>query len=302
MRVTSRSVAWLASAAAHSLLPLLFMSAATADEPAAPVAGAVTTASPGTALSIAADAALAGAQRIAPTTPAPAELPRIAIIIDDLGYRSAEGFRAARLPGPVAVAILPHTTYADVLAREAASFGKEIVLHVPMQALEAAEALGPGALYLGQTRAELATVLADDLAAVPLARAVSNHMGSSLTREPQRMRWIMEELRSRGSLLFIDSYTTADSVALQVASDVGLPALRRDVFLDGAEAPEAIEHEWRRLVARAHERGFALGIGHPRAATLELLERVLHDLAPEGVELVSLATLLRAERAAMEAR
>jgi polysaccharide deacetylase 2 family uncharacterized protein YibQ len=127
-------------------------------------------------------------------------------------------------------------------------------------------------------------------------------MGSSLTREPQRMRWIMEELRARDALLFIDSYTTADSVALQVARDVGVPALRRDVFLDGAVAPEAIEHEWRRLVARAHERGFALGIGHPRAATLELLERVLPDLASAGVELVSLATLLRAERAATEAR
>jgi polysaccharide deacetylase 2 family uncharacterized protein YibQ len=299
MRAIGRSGAWLASAAAQSLL---LVTAVSADEPPAPVPVALTTAAPLPALPIAAAAALAGAQRIAATPPAPAALPRIAIIIDDLGYRSTEGFRAARLPGPVAVAILPHTTYAAALAREADSLGKEIVLHVPMQAVEAAEVLGPGALEGGQTRAELARVLADDLAAVPLARAVSNHMGSSLTREREPMRWLMEELRSRGSLLFIDSYTTADSVALEVARDVGVPALRRDVFLDGAVSPEAIEHEWRRLVARAHERGFALGIGHPHAATLELLERVLPDLASTGVELVSLATLLRAERAATEAR
>jgi uncharacterized protein len=234
--------------------------------------------------------------------PLPVVPAQLAIIIDDLGYSRAEGLRATRLPGPVAVAILPHTAYAAVLAQEASSLGKEIVLHVPMAALERANAigaaaLGPGALDLGQTRAELAHVLADDLAAVPLAVAVSNHMGSSLTREPDRMRWIMEELRARGSLFFVDSYTTADSVGLAIAREVGVSALRRDVFLDGEAAPEAIEHEWQRLVARARTRGFALGIGHPRAATLDLLERELPGLAASGIELVPLTTLLRAERA-----
>jgi uncharacterized protein len=221
--------------------------------------------------------------------------PKIAIIIDDLGYRRAEGLRAARLPGPVAVAILPHTRHAAELAREADSSGKEVVLHVPMEAVPPAVVLGPGALMLTQTRAELASVLADDLAAVPLARAVSNHMGSSFTREPERMRWIMEELRSHGPLLFVDSYTTADSVGLAIAREVGVPVLRRDVFLDGTDTLEAIEHEWRRLLARAREQGFALGIGHPRAATLDLLERVLPHLAAEGVELVPLGALLHAE-------
>jgi uncharacterized protein len=231
---------------------------------------------------------------------APGAIPKIAIIIDDLGYRRAEGLRAVRLPGPVAVAILPHTRHAAELARAADSGGKEVVLHVPMEALEPAALLGPGALLLAQTRTELARVLAEDLAAVPLARAVSNHMGSSLTREPERMRWIMEELRSRGPLLFVDSYTTAESVGLAIARAAGVPALRRDVFLDAADTIEGVEHEWQRLVARAHERGFALGIGHPRAATLDLLERVLPNLAAAGVELVPLTVLLLAGRASQE--
>ncbi len=298
MRAMGRPVARLASAAALALLLVIARADELAEALAAPPVAAQ--AVPGTALPAGAAAALGIPSASFGALP-PGAGPKIAIIIDDLGYRSAEGRRAVQLPGPVAVAILPHTPYAAGLAREADSRGKEIVLHVPMEALEA-ELLGPGALELGQTRAELASALAADLAAVPLARAVSNHMGSSLTREAVPMGWIMEELRSRETLFFVDSYTTADSVALQAARAAGVRALRRDVFLDGDQTPEAMQREWLRLLARARERGFALGIGHPHAATLEFLERALPALVAGGVQLVSLAALLDAERAAAERR
>jgi polysaccharide deacetylase 2 family uncharacterized protein YibQ len=293
-----RSVARLAPAAVLAFL----LVGARADELAElappPVA---TQAVAGTALPVGAAAGALGMPS-APLAAIPPRVgPKIAIIIDDLGYRFAEGQRAVRLPGPVAVAILPHTPYAAGLASEADSRGKEIVLHVPMEALEA-ELLGPGALELDQTRSELAGALAADLAAVPLALAVSNHMGSSLTREAVPMRWIMEELKSRETLFFVDSYTTADSVALQAAREAGVRALRRDVFLDGDQTPAAVQREWLRLLARARERGFALAIGHPHAATLEFLERALPALAASGVALVPLADLLDAEPAAAERR
>jgi polysaccharide deacetylase 2 family uncharacterized protein YibQ len=218
--------------------------------------------------------------------------PRIALIIDDLGYRLEDGLRAARLPGPVAVAILPHTPHAAKLAHEANGFGKEILLHLPMEAMEPASDPGPGAIDTLQTRDELAAVLHSDLTAVPFARAVSNHMGSLVTRDALRMGWLMAELRGRKPLFFVDSYTTAESVGLEVALQSGVPALRRDVFLDGDPTPGAIAREWQRLLARARERGVAIGIGHPRAATLEFLERELGTLQDAGVELVPLGALL----------
>lgn len=224
--------------------------------------------------------------------------PKIALIIDDLGYRLEDGLRAARLPGPVAVAILPHTPHAAKLAHQADALGKEILLHLPMEAMEAAADPGPGAIDTRQTRDEIAAVLDADLEAVPLARAVSNHMGSLVTRDALRMGWLMAELRDRSSLFFVDSYTTAESVGLEVALQSGVRALRRDVFLDGDPAPDAIEREWQRLLARARERGFAIGIGHPRAATLEFLERELGKLQDAGVELVPLGTLLPSPRSA----
>jgi polysaccharide deacetylase 2 family uncharacterized protein YibQ len=179
--------------------------------------------------------------------------PRVALIIDDVGYRWDEGLRAVRLPGAVAIAVLPHATHSAALAREADGQGKEVVLHLPMQAMAATEDPGPGALELDHTRSEFAAVFAADLAAVPFARAVNNHMGSLLTRHPGHMRWLMEEMQAHGSLFFIDSYTTAASVGLQVAHESGVPALRRDVFLDGELEPAAIEVQWQRLLAEARE-------------------------------------------------
>jgi polysaccharide deacetylase 2 family uncharacterized protein YibQ len=192
----------------------------------------------------------------------------------------------------VAVAVLPHTAHAAALAREADDRGKEIVLHLPMQAAEPGHTLGPGALELDHTRSEFSAVLAADLAAVPLARGVSNHMGSLLTRHPGHMRWLMEELRTRGPLFFVDSFTTPRSVGLQLAREQGVPALRRDVFLDTDQAPESIERQWRRLIERARERGFAIGIGHPYPVTLDWLEHALPALGADGIELVPLRSLL----------
>lgn len=70
--------------------------------------------------------------------------PKVALIIDDLGYRWAEGLRAAHLPGPVAVAVLPHAAHSAELAREADVNGKEVVLHLPMQLVGADADSGPG--------------------------------------------------------------------------------------------------------------------------------------------------------------
>jgi polysaccharide deacetylase 2 family uncharacterized protein YibQ len=222
---------------------------------------------------------------------------RIALIIDDVGYRLDEGQRAVNLPGAVAVAVLPYATHSVLLAREADAVGKEVVLHLPMQPLDTSVDPGPGALGIVQSRSEVAAVLAADLAAVPFARAVSNHMGSLLTQQQEQMGWLMDELHERNPLFFVDSFTTPESVGLTVAREHGVPALRRDVFLDNDPAPAAIEAQWQRLLTLARSRGVAIGIGHPHATTLALLEHELPRLAADGLTLVPLSALLPATAA-----
>lgn len=218
--------------------------------------------------------------------------PRIAIIIDDLGYGRAAGERATRLPGPVACAVLPGTPHGARLARLAHAAGKEVMLHLPMQSLDDIEP-APGLFQVDTTRAQLASRVATDLAAIPHVTGVNNHRGSLLTRHPGHMAWLMEEIAAREGLFFIDSYTTAASVALGIARESGIPAARRDVFLDPDPDPATVRREFDRLLALARRHGTALAIGHPHPATLALLEKELPRLADLGIELVSPGELVR---------
>lgn len=219
-------------------------------------------------------------------------LPRIAIIIDDIGDGYEEGARAVTLPGPIACAFLPHTPYAAELARLANEKGKEVLLHLPLQSLTG-KALGPGAITLETTEHEFRRILGADLAAIPHVSGVNNHMGSLLTRHPGHMTWLMRVLAERGNLFFVDSYTHPASVALAMAREQGVRTARRDVFLDNVPARDAIAAEFRRLVDEAQARGSAIGIGHPYPETLAFLSDVLPRLREDfGVELVPVEALL----------
>lgn len=219
--------------------------------------------------------------------------PRIAIIIDDLGYQLEAGRRAIQLPGPVAFAVLPNTPHSQRLARFANDRGKEVLLHLPLEAVGHEGPAEPGGITLDMTRTAFKTAFAEALETVPFVVGVSSHRGSLLTRHPGHMSWLMEEIGSREGLFFIDSYTTHESVALKVALEEGVVAMRRDVFLDNERSVEAVTHELQRLKAKARKNGYAVGIGHPFPETLEVLERELPNLEADGFEVVTIGRLLQ---------
>ena len=221
-----------------------------------------------------------------------AAAPRIAIIIDDLGYGLEAGKRALSLPGPVAFGILPATPYGRTLAELAHERGKAALLHLPLQSAEGQEADEPGGIRLDMSRDEVAATFAAGLDSVPHAIGVNSHRGSLLTRHPGHMAWLMAEIGKHDDLFFIDSYTTHHSVALSLAGEAGIPAVRRDVFLDPDRETETVEREFARLKSVATRDGYALGIGHPYPATMALLERELPRLADEGFELVGIVQYL----------
>lgn len=210
----------------------------------------------------------------------------IAIIIDDLGNSLPEGRRVVALPGPVACAILPHTEHGPGIAELAYAARKEVLLHLPMESLEDSP-LGAGGITLDMNQSQIREVVQDDLASLPHLTGVNNHEGSLITQHPGDMAWIMQALHAAGNYFYIDSYTTPDSVAYSIAREQHVPAARRNVFLDDVDTAAAVRAQWAHLLRIAHERGFALAIGHPRAATLAVLEAELPQLAAEGVELVA---------------
>ena len=218
--------------------------------------------------------------------------PRIAIIIDDVGYQASASRRAIDLPGPVACAILPDAPRARQLAQAATDGGKEVLLHLPMDAVGGNQLAEPSQVTLDMSRASFKSVVSAAFDAVPTAVGVSNHRGSLLTRHPGHMRWLMEEMRLRDGLFFVDSYTTHESVALQIAAEAGVSAVKRDVFLDNDRSATAIAKEFERLKSLATKHGVAVAIGHPYDATLAFLEQQIPLLAEQGFELVPVSELV----------
>ncbi len=130
---------------------------------------------------------------------------------------------------------------------------------------------GEGAVEVGLGAAEIRSRVERALAVVAGARGVNNHMGSRATADAGAMRAVMDVLRPLG-LYFLDSRTTADTVAEETARASGVPALRRDVFLDVVSEPEAIRRALDQAAARARAVGSAVAIGHVHPLTIEVLE------------------------------
>jgi polysaccharide deacetylase 2 family uncharacterized protein YibQ len=211
--------------------------------------------------------------------------PRVAIIIDDIGFDAglAQAFLALEIP--LTFSLLPHAPHRETLARQAIDAGVELMLHLPMEPLEYPRiSPGPEALLSPLSGDVLAQRVAAALARLPGVRGVNNHMGSRLTGLPAPIHRVLSLLRER-DLYFVDSVTRPGSMCRAVARRLQIPFARRDVFLDHDPRPAVIRRQIRRLIQTAHVHGQAVGIGHPHAATLDALAEA-RALLMEQVQLV----------------
>jgi len=221
-------------------------------------------------------------------------LPAIALVIDDMGNQHRQGLRVIGLPGPVACAFLPYGAFTDSLARQAHTHHKEVMLHLPMQAVEHInDPQQEGVLTLDMTRQQFLAEFSRAIGAVPYVSGLNNHMGSLLTRHPGSMAWLMQAIGDHGGLFFVDSRTTRETVAEQLATEYSIPTMARKVFLDNVAEAEAVRAQFRQLLADARRDGTALGIGHPYPATLQVLAEELARLDEQGIQLLPVASLIK---------
>ncbi len=216
--------------------------------------------------------------------------PALVVIIDDVGDNWVQGSAAVSLPGPVTYAFLPYSPFGAQLAQRAFSRGKDVILHAPMENTHD-RPLGPGALTADLQHDDFVRVLSGDLDDVPHVQGLNNHMGSLLTTLEPQMQWVMALAQQRG-LFFIDSRTTADTIAREVAQRQGIPSLQRDVFLDHEQTTAFVHQQFLIALATARRQGFAVAIGHPHSVTLEYLSLALPLLDEQGVRLVAASALI----------
>lgn len=213
-----------------------------------------------------------------PRVPAPEKLPKVAIIIDDMGYDRQMAKKFIELDAVITYAILPFSPHQRELSAAAQQKGLETMLHLPMEPTEYPTIKpGPGALLTTMTPDELLHQLKKDLQSVPGARGVNNHMGSRMTEVSVQLYQIFSLLKKEG-LFFIDSRTTPASLCRPSARLLRLPFAERNVFLDHVQTEESVKKQIRQLVAIALQKGEAVGIGHPHAITYSVLRELLPEI------------------------
>jgi polysaccharide deacetylase 2 family uncharacterized protein YibQ len=238
---------------------------------------------------------LAVAALAMPALKAPAEkagTPRLAIIIDDIGYADLVADQLRDLGIPLTGAVIPDAPYARSEAQRLHDYGLEEIIHLPMQPKDPANHHPRDQFILvDSSEAEMRALLQNALAKVPYARGVNNHMGSLLTSDPPVMRRVLELIRAQG-LFFVDSKTAPSTVAHALAREMKIKTAMRDVFLDDVQTYEYTTGQVRRLVELARQHGRSLAIGHPFASTLAALRDSIPWLKKQKIEIVPVSRIL----------
>ena len=230
-----------------------------------------------------------------PEARSPRALPKLALLIDDLGYAQLELVkRLCKEPVPFSVAVLPYQEFTRESADMAFSMGKEVMLHLPMEPLGypgPGKDPGPSAVMFDLKEPEIRARVRAALDAVPHRTGVNNHMGSRITPDRPRMTWILQEIKTR-HCFFVDSRTEKDSVAYDVARALKIPSVQRRVFLDDDKSFGEMSKQWERAIEIAHKEGEVLIIGHIYPETIEALEKLIPK-AKGRVQFVKAGAMVR---------
>ncbi len=233
---------------------------------------------------------------IAEKEPPAKKAPRgqIALIMDDMGSSLETLDELIALRRAVTVSILPFSAYAAETARIAHENGLEVLLHLPLESVNNHEAMAntEGMILAMMTEPAIVAAFEASFDRVPFAAGANNHMGSRFTADRDLMRTVLRQIKAKG-LFFVDSRTTAKTVALDEARRMGVPATERNVFLDADEDRGRIRGRLIELLQRARKKGRAVGICHPFPETLAVLKSSLFLLDSYNLEAVPVSKLVR---------
>ncbi len=227
--------------------------------------------------------------------PRPAEPTRqfnAAIIIDDLGGSKQAVSRLLALQEDFTFSILPHLKVSSEIATLLHTRQKEILLHLPMQPQGyPVKVPGKGAIMVDTAQDEIDHIIQQALQTVPFVTGVNNHMGSLLTMDYQQIQRVLQVLR-RYDLFFVDSRTTAETVAYKTAQQLGIPSAQRKVFLDVIPQIDFVKNQLQELISLAEQGKPAIAIGHPKKATFQALKEMLPEFKRRNIKIVRVSQFI----------
>ncbi|MBD3426153.1 MAG: hypothetical protein GF409_02860 [Candidatus Omnitrophica bacterium] len=219
------------------------------------------------------------------------DLPAVALVLDDFGYtkRNLNGVRELGIP--LTLAVLPNTPYSAAVCSFAEANGMEVILHMPMEPESDAVALEKDTLSSEMEPEEVTGIIEKAFKSVPSARGMNNHMGSKATRDSSFMRVVLSDLKDR-DMFFLDSRTCRGGVSEDIALQLELPYLKRDVFIDNELEREKIKKQLARIEKMALGGSNVVAIGHDRTMTIEVLDEVVPQMRKNGIRFVTLSEMM----------
>lgn len=218
---------------------------------------------------------------------------RVALIIDDFGpatnRETIKGF--IDLPYDITISIIPGNDRTVNIGKATAKAGKDVFIHLPMEPKEPAAMDERDMVYVDDDHTRLETVFNRVLKDLPQAIGLNNHMGSRAMADTSFLKNLAASLKDR-NLVFVDSRTDSEFFSLEIMRKAGVKATSRDIFLDYAIDTTIIEDQLSKLIRIARKRRWAVGIGHVKQETLEVLQRSLPRYESEGVKFVFVRDLI----------
>jgi polysaccharide deacetylase 2 family uncharacterized protein YibQ len=213
-------------------------------------------------------------------------------VIDDAGNNLHELEPFLRFPGPLTIAVLPGLPYSAEAARRIRAAGKEVILHQPMEAI-GGQNPGTGAIYVGMPPQEIWAMVERNLGEIGPVAGMNNHQGSRVTMDVTAMEIILTLCRNQG-IYFLDSRTTADTVAPLVAARMGIKIGERHVFLDNIQDKASMIQYVEVGLQKARQQGIAVMIGHTWSSELGgTLAELYPNLIQGGYSLSTLSQIMR---------
>ncbi|WP_094604220.1 hypothetical protein SPSIL_036590 [Sporomusa silvacetica DSM 10669] len=215
----------------------------------------------------------------------------MAIVIDDCGYTMGPVVGFADMGRPITFAVLPYRTYSNEAASRALSAGHLVILHLPLEPMDASALAEPTVITVSMSDDEIKQTVAQALASVPGVKGVNNHQGSRATSDRRVMKAVLGVLKSQ-NLFFIDSRTIGTTVGAEVARQLGVRSGENELFLDNSSDIELIKKQLRKAVDMAHRNGSVTVIGHARPNTVIAVREMISEIEAAGIRLVYADQLL----------
>ena len=219
-----------------------------------------------------------------PEKPQPVHKGTLVFVIDDAGNNLKELDPFLRFPGALTIAVLPGLPHSAEAARRIRAAGKEVFLHQPMEAL-GGQSPGPGAIYSGMGDEEIRALLRQNINEIGPIAGINNHQGSKITMDSRIMEVVLTFCREQG-LPFLDSRTTADTQAPNVARQLGMKIGQRNIFIDNDSDRGSMTKYINDGLAFAQKNGSAVMIGHTWSSGLgPLLSDLYQGISEQGYTL-----------------